>query len=72
MDRFTSSQGISEIDALPLEYKRKNRQPKRQVDVSYFIGKTALNRFLGLQKFHLQEQCPNIVNRQIAVSGNDL
>ena len=48
-------------DALPLEYKRNYPQPRRQVDVSYFIGNSALKRFTRIHESHFQEEPVNVL-----------
>ena len=47
---------IGENDALPFEYKMSDWQPRRQVDISYFIGDAASLCFHGAQESHSKEQ----------------
>ena len=44
--------GISENDALSLEYKLLYGCPTRHADISDFIGDSALQRFLRVDKCH--------------------
>ena len=48
--------GVSANDALSLEYKLANGNPLRQVDVSYFVGDSALNRFVRTHMSHGEEE----------------
>ena len=63
---------IGENDALPLEYKLKNWQPRRQVDISYFIGDAALESFLCAQELHLDKELLDVVPVHAGVLLHDV
>ena len=63
---------IGENDALPLEHKLLNWEPLRQVDVSYFVGDSAIKCFLGAQEGHVQEQFVNVVASEAGVTHHNI
>ena len=53
---------VGDNDALPLEHKLYDWHPTRQVDLSYFISDTALERILSAHECHFQEKFVNILS----------
>ena len=63
--------GISKNDALPLEYKLHYRQPRRQADISDFIGDAAIQRALSIYKGYLKEKTLDALYVQVSVTDHD-
>ena len=63
---------VGDLDALPLEYKLLNWKPLRQVDVSHFVGDSAIQRFLSTQERHVEEEPVNVFVAEASVSGHDV
>ena len=63
--------GVSVSDALSLEYKLANGYPLRQVDVSYFVGYTALNRVERVHMSHGEEEPFDFLFSQLSVSDHN-
>ena len=60
-DKYYTSE-ISENDALSLEDKLLYGHPSRQVDITHFIGDTALQSFICTDICHAEKQIMNISN----------
>lgn len=58
---------VSDNDALPLEYKLQNRQPRRQADISDFINNAAVERFHASKESGLKEKLFDVFGCQIGV-----
>ena len=64
--------GIGPNDALSLENELLNWHALREVDVSYFIGDSALQRFLGTQMGHIEKQFIDRSSVEIGVPNHNL
>ncbi len=58
--------------ALSLKEKMLNWKPRRQVDLSYFIGDSALQRVLRADKSHVEEKPIDIVGTEFGVLDHDI
>ena len=63
--------GVSENDALSLEYKLVNRDALRQADIFDFIGDTALKGCLRIHILHCQEEAIDFLFRQTSMPSDN-
>ena len=63
---------VSQIDALELENQLLNGKPLRQLDLSHFIGDSALQRFLGANERHFQEEFVHVIKPDAGVPADDI
>lgn len=59
---------VSANDALPLEYKLRNREPLRQVDVSDFIDDSAFVRVHSTDERGFEEESRHIFGTEVRVA----
>ena len=69
--RMSHIPGVSENDALSLEYKLMNRDTLRQADIADFIGDAALKGFLSTHILHFQEETIDFLFRHAGVPSDD-
>ena len=62
--------GVSENDALSLEYKLVNRDALRQADISDFIGDAALKGCLRIHILHFQEETVDYLFRHAGMTSD--
>lgn len=60
---------VSANDALPLEYKLRNRKPLRQVDVCDLINNSSFYRLGRTNEGSLEKQAFYVVGAEVGVSN---
>ena len=63
--------GVSANDALPLEYKLNNREPRREANLCDFVGESVLDRFTALHESRFEEQSIKLFLAHVGVTSND-
>ena len=62
---------LGENDALSLEDKLAYRNAGRQVDISHFVGDSALARFLSPEVDHFEEELVYVLGAQGGMAHHD-
>ena len=64
--------GIGPNQALLLENELLNWHPRWEADINYFIGDSAVQRFLSTDMFHAKKQSIDLISAEVCMPYHNL